>query len=320
MSEQQAPYSEPSPSEATQPDKASFTPTPEKTTGGWFWPAVLFLATCASTCFVGAAHWNPTAYLGDFRSAWQVLQANWPKGLLYMGAVMGILGMHELGHFLAARRHRIPTSYPYFLPLPVAPFGTLGAVIGLADTQSHRRQLFDLGVAGPLAGLLVTFGVAWIGLRQLPPPPPTAPHGLLLHPPLALQWLLFWQHPEWIGQSGWPLQTMNPYLMAAWVGLWITGLNLLPIGQLDGGHVAYALLGRRAHLLARSLLAAAIAYILIAERYEWVLMVVLLCLLGPDHPPTTDDSLPLDPRRRLLAWAVIAMPFFCFTPQPISLR
>ena len=141
-----------------------------------------------------------------------------------------------------------------------------------------------------------------------------------MHPPLALQWLLEWRRPEWTGQMGLPLPMMNPWLMAAWVGLWITGLNLLPIGQLDGGHVAYALLGRRAHLLARTLLAAAIAYILIAERYEWVLMVVLLCLLGVDHPPTTQDAMPLDNKRRLLAWAVLAIPFLCFTPQPVSLR
>ena len=105
--------------------------------------------------------------------------------------------------------------------------------------------------------------------------------------------------------------------MAAWVGLWITGLNLLPIGQLDGGHVAYALLGRRAHWLARTLLLAAIGYIVIAERYEWVLMVGLLCFLGLDHPPTAQDELPLDGKRRVIGWMVALLPIVCFTPQPV---
>lgn len=285
----------------------------------WFWPAVLFLATCLATWFVGATHWNPPEYLGHWSRLWQMLEMHWSEGLLYMTAIMGILGMHELGHFWAVRRHRIPGSYPYFLPLPVVPFGTLGAVIGLADTQADRRQLFDMGVAGPLAGLAVVFVAAWLGLNELSAPPPPPTFGLILHPPLVLQWLLQWRHPEWAGQMGVPLHSMNPYLMAAWVGLWITGLNLLPIGQLDGGHVAYALLGRRAHLLARTLLLAGIAYILIGERYEWVLMVVLLCLLGLDHPPTRQDGLPLDKKRRVLAWAVLILPFFCFTPCPISL-
>ncbi len=282
-----------------------------------FWPLICLAACGVSTWFVGAVHWRPTEYIGNWGTLWPVLAAHWPKGLLYMTAIMGILGMHELGHFWATRRHGISASYPYFLPLPIVPFGTLGAVIGLAEQQANRRQLLDVAVAGPLAGLIIAIPVAWIGLADLPPPQPTPSRGFVLQPPWLLQWMLQWRHPEWAGQPGFPLEILNPWLMAAWVGLWITGLNLLPIGQLDGGHVAYALLGRKAHWLARTLLLAAIAYILVAERYEWVLMTALLCLLGVDHPPTAQDELPLDRKRCLLGWIVAGLPILCFTPQPM---
>jgi membrane-associated protease RseP (regulator of RpoE activity) len=313
----------------THPEGVFFSPREGRRSGpllpseepqpNWFWALICVGATCVSTWFVGAVHWKPIEYLTNRTALWPVLQANWPKGLLYMAAIMGILGMHELGHFLATRRHRIPASYPYFLPLPVVPFGTLGAVIGLADTQANRRQLLDLAVAGPLAGLIIAIPVAWIGLESLPGPPSSPSRGVLLQPPLLLQWLLQWRQPEWAAQPGLPLDSMNPWLMAAWVVLWITGLNLLPIGQLDGGHVVYALLARRAHWVARTLLLAAIGYILIAERYEWVLMVVLLCFLGVDHPPTAQDELPLDGKRRGIGWMVALLPIVCFTPQPVCI-
>ncbi|MCS7304515.1 MAG: site-2 protease family protein [Thermoguttaceae bacterium] len=289
----------------------------EQSKPNWFWPLVCFVATCVSSWFVGAVHWRPMEYIGNWVALWPMVEFYWSSGLLYMAALMGILGMHELGHFWASRRHRIPASYPYFLPVPVVPFGTLGAVIGLADTQSDRRQLLDLAIAGPLAGLMLTLPIAWIGLAALPPPDPLPSRGIVLRAPLLLQWMLQWQQPEWATQPGFPLEKINPWLMAAWVGLWITGLNLLPIGQLDGGHIAYGLLGPRAHWVARIVLLTAISYILIAERYEWVLMVVLICLLGVDHPPTARDEICLDAKRRLVGWVTVLLPIFCFTPHPI---
>lgn len=286
---------------------------------GWAWAVGLLGATCVSTWFVGALHWEPTKYLGDWPTIAGMFRTNWLSGVFYMGAILGILGGHELGHFLTARRYRITATYPYFLPVPLVPFGTLGAVIGLADTQANRRQLFDLAVAGPIIGLILALGVAWIGLAQWSPPPAQAMDGVALELPLVLRVLVHWHHPQW-QQGAVPLGRMNPWLMAAWVGIWITGLNLLPIGQLDGGHIAYALLGRRAHWVARSLLVCAIGYILIAERYEWVLMVVLLCLLGPDHPPVSQEEVPLTRSRGLLGWMVLALPVLCFTPHPIRFR
>lgn len=280
-------------------------------------PAALFAATCASTFFAGATHWVPHAYLGSFRGACEAVARNWQSGLLYMGAVLGILLTHEMGHFLFALRHRIPASFPYFIPVPFVPFGTMGAVIGMSDSQADRRQMFDLGLAGPLAGLLVAVPVAWIGIRQLPAG--SGPHGAFgLHPPLVFQLMIHWLHPDYPAGMVLSLQSMNPWLMAGWVGMLITGLNMLPVSQLDGGHVAYALLGRHARLLGRGLLVGAILYVLAAEKYGWVLMVVLVTLIGADHPPTADDAVPLGWKRRALGWASLAIPVFCFTPLGIS--
>ena len=174
-------------------------------------------------------------------------QVNWQQGLLYMGVVLGILLMHEMGHFLMTLRHRIPASLPYFIPLPIVPFGTLGAVIGMEGSKANRRELFDMGVAGPLAGLAVTLPVLWIGIRQLGPAAPV-PGDLCFHNPLLIQYLIAWLRPDYPTPAVLCLNQFNAFLMAGWVGVLVTGLNMLPVSQFDGGHVAYALLGRRGRI------------------------------------------------------------------------
>ena len=237
-----------------------------------------------------------------------------------MAAVMGILVAHEMGHFLMAVRYHVPASFPHFIPLPIAPFGTMGAVIGMRGFQADRRQMFDLGLAGPLAGLAVAVPVLWVGAGQLRLVPLVDP-GPVFHHPLLLQLMLKLLRPDLPADAlvQLPIGQFNPLLMAGWVGLLVTGLNMLPLGQLDGGHVTYALLGRRAHLLARTLLIGVIFFILIAEEYMWVLMVVLVTLLGTDHPPTADDRVPLGWPRRLLGWASLWIPVLCFSPLGISM-
>ena len=159
---------------------------------------LLFLATCLSTFWTGAVDWKPLAHLDALHRAITVFEQNrrqgspasaleqalavaqikWLQGLLYMGVVMALLLSHEMGHFLMALRHRIPASLPYFIPLPIAPFGTLGAVIGMEGSRANRREMFDLGVAGPLAGLAVTLPVTGSASgcfrRRRSPSPPTA--------------------------------------------------------------------------------------------------------------------------------------------------
>jgi hypothetical protein len=297
----------------------------------WLLPAVLFLATCLSTFWAGAVHWAPERHFTELRSAakvfrdWyevegvrlalthagQELQMDWRQGLLYMVAAMGILLTHELGHFLVVLGHGIHSTPPLFIPMPVLPFGTFGAIIGLDPSKADRRRLFDLGVSGPLAGLAVTLPVLCLGVWQLQSHPAPAA-GQALPSPLALQFVLGLMHPGyshpgvlWSGQ-------MNPLLMAGWLGLLMTGMNMLPLSQLDGGHVAYAMFGRRAHWLARALLIAGIGAVLVFEAYSLVIMLVLIVLIGVDHPPSAADDGRLGWPRLLLGWLSLAIPVLCF--------
>jgi len=300
-------------------------------------PLALFLATCLSTFWTGSVDWMPALQKSRFQLAGQVflhdwqqgaqvaafertagaLVGNWRRGLYYMAAVMGILLTHEMGHFLMAVRHRIPASLPFFIPVPILPFGTMGAVIGMQGSRANRRQMFDLGIAGPLAGLAVAVPVSWIGIQQLGHgPQPTS--GILFYNPLIFKLLIGFLRPDLPNGSALYMSQFNPFLMAGWVGMLVTGLNMLPISQLDGGHVTYALLGRRAHTLARTLVVAAILAILIWEAYMWVLMLVLVILLGVDHPPTADDRVKLGWLRRLIGYASLAIPILCFPPMRIS--
>jgi membrane-associated protease RseP (regulator of RpoE activity) len=301
-------------------------------------PVLLFLATCASTFWTGAMNWNPLAHLdamqraitvfeqnrhqgspvSAFEQALAVAQVKWQQGLIYMGVVMALLLAHEMGHFLTAWRYRIPSSLPYFIPLPIAPFGTLGAVIGMEGSRANRREMFDLGLAGPLAGLAVTVTVASIGILLLPTAP--AAEGFRFHNPLLLQYMIAWLRPGYPTPAVLSLSHFNPFLMAGWVGMLITGLNMLPMSQLDGGHVAYAVLGRRrAHLLARGLLVLGIAYVIATGQYGWIIMLLLVILVGVDHPPTADDDYELGWPRRVLGWAALLIPVLCFNPWVIAL-
>ena len=295
----------------------------------------MLLATCLSTFWVGAAAWKPLVHFAElyhtFRvnlpqgSPWRafcealaVTPLDWQQGLLYMGLVLGILLMHEMGHFLMAVRYRIPASLPYFIPLPVVPYGTLGAVIGMEGELAKRRQMFDLGLAGPLAGLVVALPIMWIGILQLPAAPLPG-ESFCFHNPLLYQWLIAWIRPDYPTPQFLYLNQFNAFLMASWMGMLVTGLNMLPISQFDGGHVAYAVLGeRQAHNLARALLIGAILFILYKETYSWILLLILVILLGVDHPATSEDDQPLGWPRTLLGWAALLIPILCFPPQGIT--
>ncbi len=211
-------------------------------------PLVLFAATCVSTFFAGATDWQPLAALWESHAqgllgplGWrQLLLRNWEQGLTYMGCVLAILMAHEMGHFVATLIYRVPASLPYFIPFPIAPIGTMGAVIGMEGQRANRRGIFDIGLAGPLAGLLVAAPILWWGVRGLDFQRPA--YGMGLHCPLLMEWMIAWLRPEHAGVSAVRFTQLNPCFMAGWVGLLITGLNMLPISQLDGGHVVYALL------------------------------------------------------------------------------
>ncbi|MEM7313884.1 MAG: site-2 protease family protein [Planctomycetota bacterium] len=286
-------------------------------------PIVLFLVTCFSTFWAGALEWNPVPFMvnGAFGSTGgielrRILLNHWPSGLVYMGAIIAILLFHEMGHFLATVRYRIPASFPFFIPFPLSPIGTMGAVIGMAGHRADRKQTFDIGIAGPLAGLVVAIPVLWMGIRQLDLTTPVA-GSFQIDCPLIVQLMLPFVRPDlnsvdmlWISQT-------NPLFMAAWVGLLITGLNMMPISQLDGGHVIYALLLKKGHWFARLFLIFAISYVVLAKAYMWSLMIIIVIFIGTDHPPTSNDKVELGWFRTILGYASLTIPFICFPAQGI---
>jgi len=258
-------------------------------------PVILFVITCLSCFFAGATRFMPSLYIahltaGDFMAIRRVLVTGWLDGLIYTACVLGILFAHEMGHFLMTLRHRIPASFPYFLPVPITPIGTMGAVIGMDGLKADRRQMFDIGIAGPLAGLVVAIPVMWIGVAQLDLTQ-TKSGQIVFDCPVMVRWMLDYIQPAGYtpGARVW-ISQLNPYFMAGWVGLLITGLNMMPVSQLDGGHVIYTLFGKRAHIIARGFLFFAMAYVVLANAYIWVLMLMLVTLIGTDHPETRDDS------------------------------
>ena len=281
-------------------------------------PALLFLATCLTTFLVGI-YW--------FSNEWFAPQT-WGPGLVYMLAVMSILVAHEMGHFVVARWHRIPASLPYFIPF-FPSFGTMGAVIGMQGSRANRKQLFDIGIAGPLAGLVLAIPITWKGIQQAentgiladrseatadadaPSEPGIARQ---FHDPLLIKYLVRYLRPD-VGEFELKL---NPLLLAGWVGFLITGLNMMPISQLDGGHISYALMGRHAHTLAKVLVVLAVAYMIWQRTFAWGVMLVLVLLIGIKHPPTADDEIPLGAFRQVLGWLSLLIPVLCFPPKGIT--
>lgn len=277
-------------------------------------PMLLFIATCLSTYWVGAANWRPQEYAAN-GAIWHQLSTNWQQGLTYMGCVVAILLTHEFGHFLQTVRHHIPASYPLCIPVPFTPIGTMGAVISMDGMRANRKQIFDVGVAGPLAGLVVAFPILYLGVTQLDLNIPSRPHDIQFYNPVIVRWMIEWLRPEWTDHASWvSISQLNPYFMAGWVGLLITGLNMLPVSQLDGGHVIYALFGRDAYKIARAFTIVAIAYVVInlEQAAIWTPMLILVIIMGIHHPPTADDTVEMDDFRWLLGVASMAIPVLCF--------
>jgi membrane-associated protease RseP (regulator of RpoE activity) len=277
-------------------------------------PLLLFVATCLSTYWVGAADWKPQQF-GTFDQMWEVMTTNWEQGLVYMGCVVAILLTHEMGHFLQTVRHHIPASYPLCIPVPFSLIGTMGAVISMDGMRANRKQIFDIGVAGPLAGLAVAFPILYIGVLQLDLSVPANPGDIQLYNPVIVRWMIEWMRPEWTDRAAWiSVSQLNPYFMAGWVGMLITGLNMLPVSQLDGGHVIYALFGRDAYKIARAFTIVAIAYVVLnlEQAALWTPMLILVIIMGIHHPPTADDTVEMDDFRWILGVASMAIPVLCF--------
>ena len=239
-------------------------------------------------------------------------------GAWYSLTILAILGVHEMGHYLACRYYRIDASLPYFLPAPFVT-GTVGAFIRIRDRIPTKPILFDVGAAGPIAGFVVAVPALFLGiaLSRVTPLPDDGAGLLTLGEPLLFQgaaWLIWGPIPE-----GYAIN-LHPTGFAAWFGLLATALNLFPIGQLDGGHIAYAALGSRSTAVTLGGVAVVIALTFVSASWiVWaMLMVVMLILAGPRHPRTLDEHVPLDPARRRVALAAAAIFVVCFTPTPIE--
>jgi len=273
-------------------------------------PAFLYLLTAATTFATGVAGWQPVLLGLDDELATQI-GTQWPRGLAYMVAVMAVLTAHEAGHFIAARLHGIPATLPFFIPVPVLLTGTLGAVIGMEGSRADRRQLFDIALAGPIAGLVVAVPLLAIGMWT----GTVSGSSPFAMPPLA-RGILGLVRPGLVAGA---TIAPNACFMAGWVGLLVTGLNMVPISQLDGGHVSHALFGARSRWLARGILVASILAIVVLGRYNWVAMVVVVTLMGADHPPIREDGRPLGRLRTALGLASFLIPIVTFMPEPLTL-
>ncbi|HEV2854839.1 MAG TPA: site-2 protease family protein [Thermoanaerobaculia bacterium] len=244
-------------------------------------------------------------------------------GLLFSLTALTILFAHEMGHYVACRRYGLPSTLPYFLPVPIN-FGTFGAFIKIKAPISNKRQLFDVGIAGPIAGFvtLVPFLLWGIAHSQLAPIQevvrPDDVLGPSLYVPgrcLAIQLATWLFHGRWLG----PGMTLNlhPVALGAWLGLLATAINLLPLGQLDGGHILYAATGRLQRRLALPL------WVLLGLMGYfwpgWLLWTFIVILIGLYHPPVYDESEPLDGKRRLLAWFALVMFVLSFIPVPLAI-
>jgi membrane-associated protease RseP (regulator of RpoE activity) len=271
-------------------------------------PIFLFVATCGSTFFVGMLIGNlgPNAPMAGLLL----------NGLQYSVAVMSILLAHEMGHYLVARYHRVPASLPYFIPMPIPPLGTMGAVIVQGRGVADRRQMFDIAIAGPLAGLVLAIPIACFGMAETHKSVMEPGNGgYVLGDPLVMQWMKEHFHGPVAKNED---VAITPLLMAGWVGIFVTALNLIPIGQLDGGHLLYCLIGRRAHRVAIGMLLFAIAWMVYTGNVGYMLIVVLLIVFGPRHPPTANDYVSLGRARIVAGWLTLAFIIIGFTPVPIT--
>jgi membrane-associated protease RseP (regulator of RpoE activity) len=254
---------------------------------------VLFGLTLATTTFFGAGIW-------------------------YSLPLLAILGAHEFGHYWLCRWHDVDATLPYFLPLPLPPTGTLGAVIRIRESFPSKKALFDIGVAGPIAGFLTLLPFLWVGLRLSTVMRSDAP-GLDLHlgDPLLVQAMVKLQFGTL--QPGYDV-VLHPMGFAAWWGLLATALNLMPFGQLDGGHIVYAVIGRRASWVSIATLLTAATLILWSR--SWITMTLMLAVMtyyfGYRHPRVIDEDTPLDPGRRLIALGALLIFILSFTPVPIE--
>jgi membrane-associated protease RseP (regulator of RpoE activity) len=309
---------------------------------GVFWNIILFVFTFFTVTFAGVAWLNKDPYNLD----------NFQYGLTYSILMLFVLSSHEFGHYFAAKIHKVKVTLPYYIPFPflfLNPFGTMGAVIRMKSPSRTRKALFDIGIAGPVAGFIASLGILIWGMTHLPPfeyiytmHPEYESTGIPLKGFAFGQTVLYWGLSNLLTSA--PdvfLPPMNemyhyPFLCVGWFGLLITALNLLPVGQLDGGHITYALLGKKHKTIARIFFGFTFAMglfgliqVLLIEYFgieifgnygflNWLIWAILMFfVIRIEHPPLYDPE-PMDLKRKM--WGVFALFMFVtsFTPVPFQ--
>lgn len=278
-----------------------FNPPPSN----WWINLLLFIATIFSTLYIGSIYELQRAV---------ALSDIWQGGPFSLSILL-ILGAHELGHYFAARYHGVAVTLPYFIPVPTI-LGTMGAFIRLKEPIKNRRVLLDVGVSGPLAGMAFAIPILLYGLATSQVIP-LDPNGCLEGNSLLYILAKFAVFGEFLRMNGRDVQ-INSIAMAGWAGLLVTGLNLLPLGQLDGGHVAYVLFGQKARLFFWPVIFGLVGLVLLTQTTMWVVWILLLFFLGQRHAETLDTVTELDKRRYWIAIFTLVLFFLVFTPIPLS--
>ena len=269
---------------------------------------LLFLATIVTTVWVGALHQgvNLLQEPGRFMA-----------GMPYALALLGILGVHEFGHYVVGRWHGVDVTLPYFIPVPMA-LGTFGAFIRIKSLIKSRRAVFDIGIAGPLAGLAVALPALYFGLRGAPGLPSDSTMGV--HAGSSILLALMYQLANG-GELGGAVIRLSPVAFAGWIGLFVTALNLLPVGQLDGGHIAYGLFGQRwarRISVAAFLLMLALGLTVWPGLFTWAFLIALIA--GFSHMPALDDVTPPGASRFVLGAVALALLVLIVVPLPGGMR
>ncbi|MGZ9164401.1 MAG: site-2 protease family protein [Anaerolineales bacterium] len=330
------------------------SPTPPRSSSRPYVNIILFILTIFSVMLMGVdvpPEAIPNGGSVSIPLLLRYLFTGWPFAL----SMLGILFSHEMGHYIACRYYKVPATLPYFLPAPLlSPLGTLGAFIIMRGIPKNKRILFDVGVAGPLAGLVIAIPVLFLGLylSHLGPvePPAAGMSGLLegnslfylfskylvfgrlLPDPVsmdglspAMYWLRYFFTAQPIPFNGLDVQ-LHSVALAGWAGLLVTALNLIPVGTLDGGHVAYGLFGEKARRIFPLAIAALITLSVLpslltlsagAFNFSWLLWVMILFWLGNVRAQPLDDITPLDPARRALGIFMLILFVLLFTPIPM---
>jgi len=276
---------------------------------------VLFLLTFISTLVVGAYHEGVIELREPFKIVIKHPLEIY-KGLPFSLTLMIILLSHEFSHYIASKKNHVEATLPYFLPAPTM-FGTLGAFIKMKSPITTRNALMDIGASGPLVGFIVSLFFVFIGLSLSK----IAPMGKVESPYIfGTSILFYWVAKLVLG----PIPAnygvdMHSVAFAGWIGFFVTSLNLIPIGQLDGGHIAYALLGER-HAKISKVLIGVLVLLGIFVYEGWIVWAVLLIILGFRHPPIIYSDIPLDPKRRVIGWIALIIFIVTFIPVPIMIN